>query len=73
MEVPDHQLVMDLDRCVSCCNLVITKVFEGIADFHGTGKGGDMTSMRQIYKLKVWFKTKGIRDLQECSISKRPP
>jgi guanine nucleotide-binding protein G(i) subunit alpha len=58
---PHHQLVMDLDRCIACCGMLIGNIDTQLASIQ-TSRGSqlDITS-----KLRLLFKTKGIKDIQE--------
>lgn len=60
-EDPHHQLVMDLDRCVLCCRLLIGKINADLSAFQTTG--GDQLDIAS--KFKLLFKTKGIEDMQK--------
>ncbi|ORY71966.1 G-protein alpha subunit-domain-containing protein [Pseudomassariella vexata] len=58
-EDPHHQLVMDLDRCVACCRLLISKVDTDIHPFQMlSGK------MDKKHKAKMLLKSKDFRDTQ---------
>lgn len=57
---PHHQLVMDLDRCLTCCQLLMEKVNAGISEFH-TAAGGTLDGLS---RLRLLVKAKGIEDMQ---------
>jgi hypothetical protein len=58
-EDPHHQLVMDLDRCVACCRLLISKVDGDIQPFQN-----NPTPMDRRKKFKMLLKTKHFKTTQ---------
>lgn len=58
-EDPHHQLVMDLDRCVACCRLLISKVDADIQPFQRNTNPSDGRK-----KFKMLLKTKNFRRTQ---------
>jgi hypothetical protein len=58
---PHHQLVMDLDRCIACCRLLIGKINAEISQFQTTSDD----RLDAATKFKLLFKTKGIEDIQK--------
>jgi guanine nucleotide-binding protein G(i) subunit alpha len=59
---PHYQLVMDLDRCIACCGMLISRIDAQLASIIPTGG----IQLNTISKLQLLFKTKGIKDVQEC-------
>ena len=56
-----HQLVIDLDRCMTCCQWLIAKIDVERLQFHMTSDD----RLNLASKLKQLFKTKGIQDVRK--------
>jgi len=57
---PHHQLVMDLDRCVTCCRLLIGKIDIELSQFRTT----DESRLDAMSKLRLLLKTKDFENVQ---------
>lgn len=57
---PHHQLVMDMDRCVACCRLLIGKIHSEISELQLT----DDNTLGTASRLKFLLKAKDIETLQ---------
>lgn len=59
-EEPHHQVVMDLDRCVACCQTLIDKIDVEVASFRMTpGNGPDVAS-----KFRLLLNGKDFENIQ---------
>lgn len=57
---PHHQLIIDLDRCVQSCSLLLAKLNAEISQFVNLENKLDTMN-----KLKLVFNTKGLQDVQK--------
>ena len=60
-EDPHHQLVMDLDRCMAHCRLLVDTIDTELASFQTSGD----SQLDVASKFRLLFKTKGINNLQK--------
>ncbi|KAK0646975.1 hypothetical protein B0T16DRAFT_493847 [Cercophora newfieldiana] len=57
---PHHQLVMDMDRCISCCRLLIEKIHFEVSEIQTSA--GD--KLDPSSKFRLLLKTKDIENIQ---------